>query len=66
MKDASGRAALHKYYSRYTEIARNGRFGFILESPTWRASSDWGRKLGYSQAALAAANRDSIELMREC
>jgi S-methylmethionine-dependent homocysteine/selenocysteine methylase len=65
MKDANGRAALHKYYSRYAEIARNGNFGFILESPTWRASSDWGNKLGYSEAALAATNRDSIALMQE-
>ncbi|MEA2862506.1 MAG: homocysteine S-methyltransferase [Bradyrhizobium sp.] len=55
MKDARGRAALHKYYSRYAEIARNGNFGFILESPTWRASFDWGNKLGYSEAALTAA-----------
>lgn len=65
LKDASGRAALHKYYSRYAEIARNGNFGFILESPTWRANSDWGDKLGYSEAALIATNRDSIGLMRE-
>ncbi len=65
IKDASGRASLHRYYSRYAEIARKGSFGFILESPTWRASSDWGDKLGYSEAALAAANRDSIALMLE-
>ena len=65
MKDASGRASLHKYYARYAEIARKGSFGFILESPTWRANSDWGDKLGYSEVALAAANRDSIALMQE-
>jgi S-methylmethionine-dependent homocysteine/selenocysteine methylase len=60
-------AALHlmKDVTRYAEIARNGNFGFILESPTWRASFDWGNKLGYSEAALAASNRDSIALMRE-
>lgn len=65
LKHESGRAALRKYYSPYLEIARDGNFGFILESPTWRASSDWGDKLGYSKGALAAANRDSILLMRE-
>ena len=65
MKDPDGRAALRRYYARYAEIARRGDFGFILESPTWRASSDWGDKLGYSAAALAAANRDSIALMCE-
>jgi S-methylmethionine-dependent homocysteine/selenocysteine methylase len=65
MKDANGRAALRRYYARYAEIARKGNLGFILESPTWRASADWGDKLGYSQAALAAVNRDSIALMHE-
>lgn len=65
MKDAGGRAALHNYYARYAEIARKENAGFILESPTWRASSDWGEKLGYSEEALARANRDSIALMQE-
>jgi S-methylmethionine-dependent homocysteine/selenocysteine methylase len=39
--------------------------GFILESPTWRASSDWGDKLGYSELALTAVNEDAIDLMKE-
>lgn len=65
LKDAEGRAALRKYYARYAKIAREGGFGFILESPTWRASPDWGKKLGYSEAALARANRASIALMQE-
>jgi len=65
LKDAEGRAAVRKYYTRYAEIAREGGFGFILESPTWRASSDWGKKLGYSEAALAQANHASIALMQE-
>jgi S-methylmethionine-dependent homocysteine/selenocysteine methylase len=65
LRDASGRAALRKYYAPYAEIARKGGFGFILESPTWRASADWGDKLGYSEADMAKANRDSIALMQE-
>jgi S-methylmethionine-dependent homocysteine/selenocysteine methylase len=65
LRDADGRAALRKYYTRYARIAREGGFGFILESPTWRASPDWGKKLGYSEAALARVNRASIALMQE-
>src|SRR5215470_4781306 len=42
MKDKQGRDALRKYYERYIDVARSGGHGFILESPTWRASSDWG------------------------
>jgi len=60
-----GRAALERYYERHIAIARRLGVGFILESPTWRSSADWGDALGYSKPALAAANRAAIELMGE-
>jgi S-methylmethionine-dependent homocysteine/selenocysteine methylase len=65
MRDASGREALRQYYERYVVIARAARRGFVLESPTWRANPDWGTKLGYSKDELAAANRSSIDLLKE-
>ena len=60
-----GRNALLAYYRSYLSIAAAHGLGFIFESPTWRASSDWGDKLGYSAAALADVNRRSIDLMVE-
>src|SRR5690606_9157815 len=39
--------------------------GFIFESATWRASRDWGTKLGLRPAELAALNRRAIDLMAE-
>ncbi len=39
--------------------------GFVLESPTWRASADWGAKLGYSAADMAAVNQASVRLMHD-
>jgi len=65
LKEADGRATLYKYFVRYIEIARKAGAGFVLESPTWRASADWGAKLGYSDEELAEANRASLALMRE-
>ena len=65
LKTEKGTAALKAYYARYATIARANGVGFILESPTWRASADWGRKLGYSRAALAEANAKAIRLMAE-
>jgi S-methylmethionine-dependent homocysteine/selenocysteine methylase len=65
LRDAAGRAALVRYYERYIEIAKSDGVGFILESPTWRASTDWGDKLGYSAADIAAVNRNSILLMND-
>jgi homocysteine S-methyltransferase len=39
--------------------------GLILESATWRASADWGARLGYDKRALADANQQAIRLLEE-
>jgi S-methylmethionine-dependent homocysteine/selenocysteine methylase len=65
LKTDEGRAALRRYFERYATLAAEGNHGFILESPTWRASADWGDKLGYDAAAMDAVNKDAIALMQE-
>jgi S-methylmethionine-dependent homocysteine/selenocysteine methylase len=65
LREKAGREKLKQYYLPYVAIAKEQGAGFVLESPTWRASPDWGAKLGYSAEALAAVNRDAIELMHE-
>ena len=65
LNSPEGVAALRAYYERYASIARAHRLGFILESPTWRASPDWAARLGYDGTALEATNRRSIALMAE-
>ena len=37
----------------------------MLDTATWRASRDWGERLGYTPAELAEANRRAVELIRE-
>jgi homocysteine S-methyltransferase len=65
MRTAGSKRTLRDYYERYLAIAEARRMGFVLEAPTWRANRDWGEKLGYSPDALAAVNRECIELMHE-
>lgn len=65
LREQSGKDTLRDYFVRHASIATSDGVGFILESPTWRASADWGDKLGYSEEALAVANRESIELMTD-
>ncbi|HZV78291.1 MAG TPA: homocysteine S-methyltransferase family protein [Candidatus Binatus sp.] len=65
MKTQYGRDALRNYYEPYIDIARAAGYGFILESPTWRANTDWGNKLGYTASDLARANKNAIELMTQ-
>jgi homocysteine S-methyltransferase len=61
----AGQSRLAQYYDEHIAIAREAGFGFVLESPTWRASADWGKRLGLSRERLAALNAGSIALMRD-
>lgn len=65
LKDEKGTEGLRAYFRRHAAIAKRLGLGFILEAPTWRASPDWGRRLGYTDSALDAANRVAIRLMHE-
>ena len=64
LENEDGRETLRKYFRRYANIARDYHVGFILESVTWRASQDWGEKLGYSSEQIADFNRKSIDLLQ--
>ena len=65
LRTIEGRGALKTYYLPYIEAARRNGFGFVLDTAAWRANPDWAAKLGYSREALAAANRDGVELVLE-
>ncbi len=66
LEDSGGRDVLVSYFRDYAAIARDQETGFILDSgPTWRASTDWGIKLGYSSEDLVKFNRIAIEIMSE-
>jgi len=65
LKDEAGVAALRAYYEHYVAVAREHGVGAVLDTPTWRASADWGARLGYSPARLEAANRRAVDLAEE-
>jgi len=65
LKDASGNARLRDYFIECVTLAKRHGLGFVLETPTWRASDDWGAKLGYSPRELTEANWKAVELLRE-
>jgi homocysteine S-methyltransferase len=65
LKDDEGRAALRAYYASYVELARERGVGIVLDTPTWRASRDWGAQLGYSAGELDAVNRAAVSLVGE-
>jgi S-methylmethionine-dependent homocysteine/selenocysteine methylase len=63
LASAEGQAALRRYFRFYAEIARRYGTGLVLEAATWRASADWGTRLGVTPAALADADREAIGLL---
>jgi len=65
LKDDDGTAALRNYFRPYAQLAAENRTGFVLESPTWRASPRWAKELGYSEEELDRLNRKAIGLMEE-
>ena len=65
LASGEGRAALAAYYDAYLSVAEARGLPIVLDTPTWRASSDWGARLGYSAAQLAAVNREGVAFLRE-
>ena len=63
LNTAEGEAALRKYFGSYAEIAQRNGTGLILETATWRASPDWGKRLGYTTESLAEVNRKAVALL---
>ena len=60
-----GERALKNYFRIYAELAEKYQCGLLLETPTWRASADWGEKLRYTTDTLAEVNRKSVRLLEE-
>lgn len=65
VESTDGRDLLRRYYDAYAAIARATGAGLTLESPTWRANSDWGARVGYDTAGLARANIAAVRFLRE-
>lgn len=63
LETEEGRARLEGYYRDMIRLGAKHGTGVILESPTWVASRDRGRAIGYSPARLADLNRRAIAHM---
>src|ERR1700754_1374416 len=63
LNSVAGVEVLRRYFSTYTELAQRRGVGIVLETPTWRASKDWGAKLGHGADSLAEMNWQAVELV---
>ncbi len=60
-----GRKELRAYYDGFLDIAETQQVELSLDTPTWRASTNWGRRLGYEAADLARINGEAVRLLRD-
>ena len=65
MEDANAVSTMKRYFNNHLDIARRHGAGFILESPTWRASKDWADLMGIDQQRLRAMTTKAVEMMLE-
>jgi homocysteine S-methyltransferase len=65
LESDGGRQLLTEYFQHVVDLARSHGTGVVFETPTWRASTDWGVRLGYDAAALDAANRRCVDFFVE-
>jgi S-methylmethionine-dependent homocysteine/selenocysteine methylase len=61
LEEVRGRGAIRRYFDGFLDLAGARGLPFVLDTLTWRANPDWGARLGYDAAALAAANRRAVE-----
>ncbi len=59
-----GKAAIDRYYASYLDLAERTGAGFVLDTPTWRANRDWGKRLGYDDDALVEVNRRAVDYIK--
>jgi len=65
LESDDGRRRLRDYFDRYIPLAKRAGMGLLLDSATWRASSDWTEQLGYSAERMEKINRDSIAFLED-
>ena len=58
--DATSCDKLDCYFQRYLNIVEQRCVSFVLDTPTWQANPNCGKKLGYSREVLVDINRCAV------
>lgn len=60
-----GRVRLARYARDFMRVAERAGAGYVHETPTWRATRDWGAQLGYLPADLRRIAHDSVAVAHD-
>ncbi len=65
LEKADSRQAIAAMYRRYLDVVSKYGHSALIGGFDYRASPDWGAKLGYSTSALREANLGAIQFLRD-
>ncbi|WP_299609992.1 homocysteine S-methyltransferase family protein [uncultured Tateyamaria sp.] len=60
LESDKGLAAIDAYMTRFADLACRERRGFVMDTPTWRASARWAAELGLTQETLRAVHQETV------
>lgn len=64
LKSPDGRAAIDRYMRKFCEIAVQHNKGFVLDTPTWRASRRWANDLRIPMEDVRAAHAQAVSALK--
>lgn len=65
LEHEQGVEAIDRYMRGFAELAVHNRRGFVMDTPTWRASPRWAAELGIDRDRLKAVHRDVVATLAE-
>ncbi|WP_299843857.1 homocysteine S-methyltransferase family protein [uncultured Roseovarius sp.] len=65
LNDEKGRTILHGYFEKFLQLAKENDTGFVLDTPTWRASQGWAEDTGFSAEAIDKINAKAVSFARD-
>ncbi|WP_306121126.1 homocysteine S-methyltransferase family protein [Roseovarius sp. MMSF_3359] len=63
--DEDGRAALKTYFGKFLQLAKDNETGFVLDTPTWRASHGWAADTGHTPQDIDRLNIRAVDFARD-
>ncbi|KIC21372.1 MULTISPECIES: homocysteine S-methyltransferase family protein [unclassified Leisingera] len=65
LETREGREAIARYMRGFADLAVRNRRGFVMDTPTWRASPRWAAELGVGREQLEAVHRTAVATLRD-
>lgn len=59
--DETGRTVLKEYFRKFLQLAQENETGFVLDTPTWRASHGWAADTGHTADEIDRINIRAVD-----